>query len=348
MTLGEIYKTITLRYYPEGLKLYDPKTLAQVRAYIKQDFGEIKLPDKDRAVSARIADNCILCGRGVYKPKQDDYISRGLLKQITTYIDKLDTKIVSISSLFYVFSQELAQERIDNRYYLQGILHELCGSKYSFRRDYIFKESAGDSFYTEIVGFIKQNDYLVSKEQIKHYFPGLSEVVINFAVQDEDILNFFGSYIHVSKIKMQKHEEVEIRDLIDELLQSENIIHCQIVFDRLMNSNALLLKRNGIFYQYNLFSMLRRIFRDEYEFSRPFIGEKGNEIISPMDAVLESLEGQEVVNIDELLELSRGKGLVIPSVLEFLDSLNDEYILANKRQVAKYDELGLSECMRYR
>lgn len=345
LTLGEIYKTITLRYYPEGLKLYDPKTLEQVRAYIKQDFGEIKLPDKDRAVSARIADNCILCGRGVYKPKQDDYISRRLLKQITAYIDELDTKIVSISSLFYVFSQELAQEGIDNRYYLQGILHELCGSKYSFRRDYIFKEGAGDSFYTEIVGFIKQNDYPVSKEQIKHYFPGLSEVVINFAVQDEDILNFFGSYIHVSKIKMQKHEEVEIRDLIDELLQSESIIHCQIVFDRLMNNNALLLKRNGIFYQYSLFSMLRRIFRDEYEFSRPFIGEKGNEIVSPMDAVLESLEGQEVVNIDELLELSRGKGLVIPSVLEFLDSLNDEYILANKRQVAKYDELGLSESM---
>ena len=64
-----------------------------------------------------------------------------------------------------------------------------------------------------------------------------------------------------------------------------------------------------------------------------------------MDAVLESLEGQEVVNIDELLELSRGKGIVIPSVLEFLNNLNDEYILANKHYVAKYDELGLTDPM---
>lgn len=62
-----------------------------------------------------------------------------------------------------------------------------------------------------------------------------------------------------------------------------------------------------------------------------------------MDAIIDSLDGKGIINIDEVLDSCREKGVVVPNVLEFLNDLNDEYILADKYSIAKYDELELED-----
>ena len=64
-----------------------------------------------------------------------------------------------MNTLFYVFEEELKTENVDNKYNLQGILHETFGKKWCFRRDYISKDEKITSIYTEIVTYIKKTGY---------------------------------------------------------------------------------------------------------------------------------------------------------------------------------------------
>ena len=58
----------------------------------------------------------------------------------------------------------------------------------------------------EIVKFIKQSKYPVSKAEMFNEFPGVSEIVINIALNDPDVINYFGSYLHSSNLKISAQE----------------------------------------------------------------------------------------------------------------------------------------------
>ena len=75
----------------------------------------------------RIIDSCILCGKGEYKLKKEKYISKDLTKRLDKYIKSSTSKIIPVTTLFHVFENDLQNEGVDNRYYLQGILHENIG-----------------------------------------------------------------------------------------------------------------------------------------------------------------------------------------------------------------------------
>ena len=92
---------------------------------ILEEFGDVRIPENDRALIARITPICILCGRGIYKLKQDNYITKELANKIYEYIDKSENSVFLTNTLFSVFEDELLSCGIDNKYYLQGVLHEL-------------------------------------------------------------------------------------------------------------------------------------------------------------------------------------------------------------------------------
>lgn len=342
LTLKQIYKAIVDKYYSDGIALYDPEAIKHLREDIKHEYGNIELPEKDRAISARLADVCILYDRGVYKPKSKYYISKSLLNKIINYINNHDSKIISMSSLFFIFEKELREEGVNNKYYLQGILHELCSDQYDFKRDYLFKAGAGDSFYTEIVEFIRKSQNLVTKEEILAHFPGLTDIVIQFATNDSEILNFFGSYMHSSKIKFTNTEIQYLKSEIEKGIEAEGYIHCQELFDAIMRKQEMMLKRNGIFYQYSLFSTLRYLFESYFQFQRPYIGRLGCVINSPLEMISEVTENKDVVDISQIMEFCKSKHLTIPHKIDLINDMSDQYLMSDKDHIATYEYLGLN------
>lgn len=55
LSLANIYTGIIKEYYPDGIEIYDPITIAEFRKLVHEKYGEVKLPTNDRALSARIA-----------------------------------------------------------------------------------------------------------------------------------------------------------------------------------------------------------------------------------------------------------------------------------------------------
>lgn len=134
LSLAKVYKTVLEKHYSDGIRAYDPDALQEFRGIVIDEFGDVGMPENDRALTARISSICILCGRGMYMPKRVKYISNGLAGRILRYIDESDQKIFLMNSLYSVFeaikvvlngspgmtSQEIYNEIVQRKLYSFG------------------------------------------------------------------------------------------------------------------------------------------------------------------------------------------------------------------------------------
>lgn len=171
------------------------KKLNKIRTILRDEYG-VDGSINDRALTARIAGVAILAGKGVYKAKQDKYINPKLAEKIYQFIDTAEIPIMLTASVYDKFKTELESEGVDNHYYLHGILGELYSDKLYFKRDYVYRDSEITSVYEGIILYLQNQDYPVTKRELIEHFYSVTEAVINMVVRDENILNYFGAYLH--------------------------------------------------------------------------------------------------------------------------------------------------------
>ena len=139
LSIPTILKTVIDSYYPKGIKVYDIDEISRFREIVANEYGDIGLPSNDRALSNRIIRICVLCGRGLYRLKNEKYLPLQLANKICEYIENSENTIFLTNTLFSTFEKELLDVGIDNKYFLQGVLHDIFPDKFVFRRDYISK-----------------------------------------------------------------------------------------------------------------------------------------------------------------------------------------------------------------
>ncbi len=342
LSLANIYIEIIKEYYPDGIDAYNPVTIAAFRQQIYDKYGTVKLPVNDRALSARIAGICILCGRGKYRIKQDQYIPKKLAQQICDYIEDSDMDIFMTNTLFAVFEKELRKHSVDNKYYLQGILHELYGDRFTFTRDYISKDSSITSIYPSIVNFIWCSNYPVTKEQILEQFPGLPEIAINIATSDPDVLTYFGgTFFHVDSLKISDEEKKYLDSVVRRIVADGGIHHTKEVYAIVNAEKPEIFTRNGALYPFSAGSILEYLFRNHYEFARPFIAKKGTDITSPADRLHEFVNKHTKVTVSQISEFIRETKINVPSLLDLIDECNDKFLLTDADTLQIIENTGL-------
>lgn len=343
LTLGKVYADILTKYYKTGIWVYSDSELEGFRKHIKEDYGDIKLPENNRAFVARIASVGILCGRGTYGPKKTQYISDELAQKIHTYISESESPIFLTNTIYNVFEEELKREDITNKYYLQGILRELYGDEFVFRRDYVSKDGNLTSVYSEIVGFIERSAYPVTKQQIVDAFPGVTEIVINISISDPDIINLFGVYIHSNKLQFEKQDVDYLMSSITSLTKTVDVIHCKDLYDYVQRDNPTLLINSGIYQAFGLYSVIEFLFKDIMEFSRPYIGKKGAVITRTFDQLHEMVEESDVIALADVVSVARENHFQINSILEFANSCNETHLLINDKELAAINYTGIND-----
>lgn len=343
LTFAKIYADILQKYYPCGIWVYSDEVINDFRSHIKEEYGDIRLPENNRAILARIVSSSVLCDRGTYCSKKEKYISDELAQKIHDYIRNSDIPVFLTNTLFSIFEDELVKEGVTNKYYLQGILKELYEGEFVFRRDYVSKDAKLTSVYSEIVSFIEKACYPVTKRQINEAFPGVTEIVISISVSDPDVINLFGVYVHASKLKLEVEDKNYIRDVVDVLLDKSGCLHCKDIYEYINRDNSNLLTCNGIYQAFGLFSVLEYLYRDELEFSRPYIGKKGQEITRTFDQLHEMVEESDVIQLAEVISVAKENHFQINSILEFANSCNKTHLLLNDKELAAIDYIGLSQ-----
>lgn len=343
LTRGGIYEHILRYYYPDGLWVYGKKEIKEFREYVAHDYGNITLPQNDRALVAQICRAAILCGRGIYKAKENSYISVSLAKEIFEYVENSKFPIFMTNTLFSVFEDKLRAENIDNKYYLQGILHELYGDKWTFRRDYITKDNEVTSVYSSICMFVKNSVYPIKKQEIFDVFPGITEIVINFAITAPEIINLFGTYIHVDNLKITDRDLSYLRNVVYKFLEKSPMWHCKDLFEYIMNDNPILLSNNFINFPFGLYSLMEHYFGNEFNFSRPYIAREDAEIERTDNVIRETIQASDRIEISEFQNYAKEHYHQISSILEFIDSCNETHLLINSDELASIDIIGVTD-----
>ena len=345
LSLASIYEKILEKYYPNGLKVYDADEIKTFRERVSLEYGNIELPQNNRALSARIASTCVLCGRGVYKFKQKQYVSKELSNRIHKYIIDCNSPILLTNTLFSVFEDELVEAGINNKYYLQGVLHELFSEEFTFRRDYISKDPKITSVYSSIVEFIKQFEYPISKAKVQQEFPGVTDIVLGFAISDSNILNYFGEYLHASHLRLSESEKSYLYDLLCNLLNDRQAHHSKDIYEIINREKPEILKRNAALYQYSAFSILEYLFNDKFQFSRPYIAKNDVDIGRPAERLHDLIYSTDEFEISEISEFAKENRYQIQSLLEFINGCNDKYLLINATTMMKIESIGITKEM---
>ena len=343
LKLSSIYQIILKKYYPEGIWLYGEEELDEFREHIRTEFGDIRLSNNNRALSARIADVSILCNRGTYKAKSDKYISDELAEEIFDYIEDSDSTVFLTNTIFALFEDQLEAEGVTNKYYLQGILHELFGDKWTFRRDCISKDKNVTSIYAEIVRYIKNSNCPVSRKQIQAVFPGITDIVVSFAVNDPMVINLFGKYVHVNNISITEEDRAYLKRLIDVRLEQNKVCHCKALFEQIAIGNAMLLRKNNIDMPFALYSLLEYEFGNQYSFSRPFIARQNVEIGSVNNVLQEVIKSSDEIGIADIRSFSQDHHIGISSILELVNSCNETHLLKDNQSVICIELTGIDE-----
>lgn len=343
LSLAAIYERVLATYYPQGFKAYDSVEISHFREIIAKEYGDVGIPKNDRALTSRVASICILCGKGVYRLKNKDYIPRKLADKICNYIENSDNTIFLTNTLFSVFEDELLAAGIDNKYFLQGVLHELFADKFIFRRDYISKDVGVTSVYSAVVDFIKKSNYPVSKAQIQKAFPGITEIVINFSVGDPCVLNYFGEYLHASKLNISENEKSYLFNIINELTSDGKAHHGRELFEIVSSKKPEILTRNAAMYPFSAFSVAEFLFGDEFQFSRPYIAKNGVEIDRPAERLHDLIYASDEFAITEISEFGRDNHFQIYSLLEYVNGCTDEFLLINDNTMMRIGKTGIDE-----
>lgn len=340
LSLAKIYDVILRKYFPSGIYVYDDNEIGKLRQYIYNDYGNVSLPGSNHAIAGRISSTCVLAGRGIYISKRNKWISKGLAKRLFSFIMHSKSPILLVGTVFSEFEDELLKEGIDNRYYLQGVLRELFEDKLYFRRDYVSRDKGLTSIYSSIISFIKESKYPVKKEEIKNFFKGITDIVISFATSDSEILNFYGEYLHADNLVIRESEKENLVKYLSTLLNDGEAHHIKDIYQTISNDMPQLFSRNAITFPYRAFSFLEYLFREQYQFSRPYVALNNVEIGRPEERLRELLSSMDTFPVSDITEFAKENHMQIPALIELINSLNDKYLFLDNDTLASVDEIG--------
>jgi hypothetical protein len=335
--VGSLYLAVIKKYYPNGIKLFDKFETKRFKIFAENMFGEVDWPNTARAISARIADGTVLCGRGRYILPNCIKIDDSLLLEIHDYIKKCERNTLLFHELFERFKEKLLNHsNIDNRFFLQGVL------KYKYRKKIQKSQNIGD----EIVNFIQSKKFIATKNEIKREFLGITEIIINLhTTGNKNILLWgLGEYIHNSKLILDDNTVDRLSDILA-IYTNQWPVSAHKLFDDLYNTENKFFLDNHIENHIALFSMLEYLFKEEYKFSRPYIASKNNIAITSDSIIREFVSTFDELSIAELKNFIDNNHIEITNFSALIDRLGDKFIRADRDFLIARDKLNLSDNM---
>jgi len=342
LTITQMCEIVLEKYYPTGVKLYGNAT-DLFRQRMIDEFGIVKDNLSNRAIEARVASFAVLCNRGSYIHKSRIIIDQDTLDKIIQYIETSRRKAFAYSEIFEKYLDELKlKTSITNRFYLQGVLRLFLQSKYYFYKDY-FAKISDYSLDQEIENYIEQEGE-VNFYQLLEIFKGVSNAALfQTLIRLPKVIGIDGgNYIHVSSLNILE-DDYNIKYIISKNINERSPISSKKLLDILYISHSDFLARNNIDNHSKLFGVLSYMFKDEFGFSRPFIGIKNLKDISRRDVIISLFEGMEKLSLDDARYLCDEQRIDYGSYNSLCYLIEDYYLRINQYELVSCDKLDLSE-----
>lgn len=346
MNIGKQYSLIVDKYYENGINVYSEPELKVFRKFYSKEFNDQEIFHKaDRAISARLTDALVQIDRGKYNLESKvAKLNESLAKEIERYIYEGPSVVLSLQ-IFNKFEDSLRQNGIDNRYMLHSMLKRRFENEYYFKRDFISKTNENYRIIDEFEAHLAKKSSFFSSDDLFEQFPSVGNVFVQtyLSNHDEYISVFEKKWIHVKDLKILKKDQQALEDVIINLLSKNSIITSTHVLEATRLKIPDFYLQNGIEYQYYLFGILKYIFKDKYNFSRPFISNIGTDILGIRERLIQFVYEHDSVKITELKKFISTHKLNVNSLQDFIKSINNQYLRVDDDLLSSIDSLGIKE-----
>lgn len=280
---GYLCARVVAEKFPNGIKLYDSGDLDELRMYAAEEYGNLGIPESNRAFSSRLSDYLILSGRGMVTAESNIHVEMSVLDEIKEYIDNAQEGEINYAEIFYMFEGKLRMlSNIDNYNFLHGVLKLYFSEEYDFSsRDYLKKKGEGyksGKLSSKIKELIENTGVPIHKNEIKKKLPGLTDIVlINTILSDGELMQWdYNYYFSISLLNINEIEKEYLKQEIFKMLnQNDGYCSDRLLYDEIKQYRPEFLNSNKIETVNNLFYVCQKLFSEEFDFRRPHICRQG-------------------------------------------------------------------------
>ena len=347
LTKKEKYEYIIRNHFIRGFKLYDDVELKKFKKhYIKTFQDNTIYEDKMHSVSSIFLRLLARIDEGVYVlfEKIPD-INNSFEMLINEVIDFYGGRIW-YQDLYNYYKENWLKNGISNRYVMHSSLRKKFPNTWKYTRDYLYSlDFSGEEIDNGIINELSSLKNPFNITEINDRYPSVSELKLyNMLMLDENFLSYNNKrFFSLNNVTYEEADLMFFKKVIDQLIQKEVYVHVEKVFDICIIRNKIFIEKNFIDNPQALYSCLRAIFKDTYNFSRPFIANKNIDIPTRFEQFALYMEGQEYISLSELKKFIIDRRLRINSINNILFELKDKYILVDDDLIVKADSVGLTQ-----
>lgn len=332
---------IMQKYFSDGIDLNDEQSILSIMNYAKNEY-DYELTGSIRSIKAIIQNTCTPCGRGrrIYS-EQSIKLSENLTEKILNFICKYKSDAVPIAGIYDSYEDDLNEIGIMNRYSLQDVLKRYFSDKYVITRDYVL-ESESSSIYDEIELYISNSTNLVTIEELKENFPGITNGILQSVTDKTNILNMNGYYVNIQSFNITIDERKILFDLIKEKTNNGVQQHSKFLFDSIKMKISGFFNRIGMNHYLQFYSLAEKLFKEKFNFQRPFIASKEVSIITCEELLLNNVIKKGEVTLKEFKELSNTVGYYLDGYIEYVKKYVRKIIFKNHHTIISVEKINLN------
>ena len=325
--------------FPLGYKIADKFFYSRFNYYLKEVFNE-KNTSTQRNVDATMARLGVLCNRGKYIHTDFVNIPPEIMDRVKEFIDNSNRNAIFYKEIFTSLKKLFAGTQITNHYFLQGAIR-YYKLPYILRKDYLTKTDE-INMGKEFDRFIEEHGE-VSTQEIKKSFISFGNANKIFLTRrcSEIIGIGGGKFLHAAHLKLNEDDYAPIKAFLSQTCATP--IHSRLLFDLFSAQFPDFITRNEVYNHDKLFGILRYMFRDEFNFSRPYISIQDVRYVTNRKFLLGILEGTDNIVIKEFVDICQEQGMNCRHKTYLIEILRPDFIRVDEFNLMRPESIGVTD-----
>lgn len=321
---------------------------------LQEKYGELEIPNKHAIQAAIDRENFMQIDRGKYLPREYALnLSEELTNKIIDFIIS-NSPIIPYNMIFEKYKNELTKIGVSNRYYLKGLIDERLPEEFNTGRDLINTNSDNvGSLYDVMIKVFREFEAEFTMDDIKEKIPGLKEYNYENYIRAEEEKGLIRvanrRYIYIDKLNITKETKDKLKEYIDSLfiMLDSKILTAQKIYANLAIKNRELLNQLHItakFGDYELYSIIKYLFKNEYYYNRPIISLEENFTTTTYSLVQEYVKRLDKFSYNDVKSYLYKMNLApLTSYLNFMEDMSELFVQIDKDSMIKKEKLNLTK-----
>lgn len=342
-----IYCNLVDDLFPCGCKIYDDSVLKLINEKHFEYYGINENID-GRVLGTYIdRQNYYMIDLGTFiNRKNVPIIDEEFKSQIINYI--FTFKSVYYNQIYENFKTKFNEYNIKNWYYVKGIVDGFIGKDFETKKSYVSTLNYDNTPIEEVKKFIINQEYIFTLKKIKSNFQGIKSYMIYnlIASMDNVILLSKESFVLAEKLKISDSDFNLIIENISYLFNNlkTKILSSKKLFSRMKILHSDFFERNVyIKDEYSMFSVVKVLLSEKYNFYRPFISKEKINSNSSKNVVLSYLEDVEEAKINSIMKYIQKMNIRYLTTEEIFNATGDKFVQIDKETLLNKQKFNIKK-----